>query len=120
MSTDMAITLAKKFIRQISQPFDHTQTGISLWTLEDIEEKQRKDKEDLDRVMEGMPKEINPLDELPPGMRNMSGVDGDGDHGVNGMDGEMDGGPRAQDAEMDLEYGELDEAALMDLPMDEL
>jgi hypothetical protein len=120
MSTDMAITLAKKFIRQISQPFDHTQTGISLWALEDIEEKQRKDKEDLDRAMEGMPKEINPLDELPSGMRNMSGMTGDEDYGANGMDGEMDGGPRAQDAEMDLEYGELDEAALMDIPMDEL
>lgn len=46
----MAISLAKKFIRQISQPFDHTQTGISLWTLEDIQDKQRKDKEELDKA----------------------------------------------------------------------
>ena len=51
MSTDMAISLAKKFIRQISQPFDHTQTGISLWKLEDIEEKQRKEKEEADRAI---------------------------------------------------------------------
>ena len=50
MSTDMAISLSKKFIRQISQPFDHTQTGISLWTLEDIEEKQRKDDEERERA----------------------------------------------------------------------
>jgi len=139
MSTDMAITLAKKFIRQISQPFDHTQTGISLWTLEDIEEKQRKDKDELDRAMEGVPKEINPLDELPAGMRNMSGINGDasdgkegskgvnGTEGMDGMDGmdededeEPQGGPRARDAEMELEYGELDDAALMDIPMDEL
>lgn len=46
----MAISLAKKFIRQISQPFDHTQTGISLWTLEDIEERQRQDKEEAERL----------------------------------------------------------------------
>ena len=50
MSTDMAVSLAKKFIRQISQPFDHTQTGISLWTLDDIEDKQRKEKEEVDRA----------------------------------------------------------------------
>lgn len=50
LSTDMAVVLAKKFIRQISQPWDHTQTGISLWTLEDIEERQRQDKEDLERA----------------------------------------------------------------------
>lgn len=50
MSTDVAVSLAKKFIRQISQPFDHTQTGISLWTLEDIEERQRQDKDEAERV----------------------------------------------------------------------
>jgi DNA excision repair protein ERCC-2 len=42
----MAVNLAKRFIRQISQPFDHTQTGISLWTLEDILERQRQEKEE--------------------------------------------------------------------------
>lgn len=46
----MAVVLAKKFIRNISQPFDHTQTGISLWTLEDIEERQRKDREEAERA----------------------------------------------------------------------
>lgn len=50
LSTDMAVVLAKKFIRNISQPFDHTQTGISLWTLEDIEERQRKDREEAERA----------------------------------------------------------------------
>jgi DNA excision repair protein ERCC-2 len=47
----MGTNLAKKFIRQISQPFDHTQTGISLWTVEDIEAKQRKDAEENERAM---------------------------------------------------------------------
>jgi DNA excision repair protein ERCC-2 len=51
MSTDVAISLAKKFIRQISQPFDHNQTGVSLWTLEDIEAKQRRDKEEAERAL---------------------------------------------------------------------
>lgn len=52
MSTDVAISLAKKFIRQISQPFDHTQTGVSLWTLEDIEAKQKRDREEAGRALE--------------------------------------------------------------------
>jgi DNA excision repair protein ERCC-2 len=50
MSTDMAITLSKRFIRAISQPFDHSQTGISLWTVEDIEDKQKRDREELERA----------------------------------------------------------------------
>ena len=46
----MAITLAKRFIRQTSQPFDHSQTGISLWTLDDIEDRQRKDRLEEERA----------------------------------------------------------------------
>ncbi|ODO09390.1 hypothetical protein I350_02990 [Cryptococcus amylolentus CBS 6273] len=49
LSTDVAISLAKKFIRQISQPFDHTQTGISLWTLEDIEARQQQEADEAVR-----------------------------------------------------------------------
>ncbi len=74
----MAISLSKKFIRQISQPFDHTQTGISLWTLDDIEDKQRKDEEEAERAM-------NELGAVPPpppaAMRNGDldvGMDYDG------------------------------------------
>lgn len=51
LSTDMAIVLSKLFIRSISQPFDHTQTGISLWTLDDIEAKAAKEKEEADKLM---------------------------------------------------------------------
>ncbi|KAL7419708.1 TFIIH/NER complex ATP-dependent 5'-3' DNA helicase subunit [Cryptotrichosporon argae] len=50
LSTDMAIVLAKKFIRQISQPFDHSQTGISLWTLDDIEARQAMERAELERA----------------------------------------------------------------------
>lgn len=51
LSTDMAIHLSKLFIRSISQPFDHSQTGISLWTLEDIEERQKREKEKMDNEL---------------------------------------------------------------------
>jgi DNA excision repair protein ERCC-2 len=51
LSTDMAVVLSKLFIRSISQPFDHSQTGVSLWTLEDIEDRQRKEKEDELRML---------------------------------------------------------------------
>lgn len=45
LSTDMAITLSKLFMRTISQNPNENQTGISLWTLEDIERHQAKQKE---------------------------------------------------------------------------
>ncbi|KAF7792985.1 hypothetical protein EIP86_004090 [Pleurotus ostreatoroseus] len=45
LSTDMAITLSKLFMRTISQNPNENQTGISLWTLEDIEKHQAKQKE---------------------------------------------------------------------------
>ncbi|RIA85174.1 hypothetical protein C1645_782436 [Glomus cerebriforme] len=40
LSTDMALVIAKKFLRSMAQPFDD-QRGVSLWTLEDIVAKQR-------------------------------------------------------------------------------
>ena len=45
LSTDMALTLSKQFMRMISQNPNENQTGISLWTLEDIEKAQAKQKE---------------------------------------------------------------------------
>jgi len=41
----MAITLSKLFMRTISQNPNENQTGISLWTIEDIEKAQAKQKE---------------------------------------------------------------------------
>ena len=42
LSTDMATVIAKRFLRQMSQPFDRTdQLGHSLWTAEDVERRQR-------------------------------------------------------------------------------
>lgn len=45
LSTDMAVTLSKLFMRTISQNPNENQTGISLWTLEDIEKAQAKQRE---------------------------------------------------------------------------
>ncbi|KAF8636708.1 hypothetical protein AX17_003511 [Amanita inopinata Kibby_2008] len=44
LSTDMAITLSKLFMRNISQNPNENQTGVSLWTLEDVEKAQAKQK----------------------------------------------------------------------------
>lgn len=44
MSTDMAMSLSKLFMRTISQNANENQTGISLWTLEDVEKAQAKQK----------------------------------------------------------------------------
>jgi DNA excision repair protein ERCC-2 len=40
----MATTLSKLFMRTISQNPNENQTGVSLWTLEDIEKAQAKQK----------------------------------------------------------------------------
>jgi DNA excision repair protein ERCC-2 len=42
LSMDMAVTLSKLFMRTISQNPHENQTGISLWTLEDIQKAQAK------------------------------------------------------------------------------
>ncbi|KAG6814339.1 hypothetical protein H0H92_010924 [Tricholoma furcatifolium] len=44
LSTDMALTLSKLFMRSISQNPNENQTGVSLWTLEDVEKAQAKQK----------------------------------------------------------------------------
>ncbi|ORZ03452.1 DNA repair helicase [Syncephalastrum racemosum] len=41
LSTDMALVIAKKFLRTMAQPFEMNQAGVSLWTLKDIENRQR-------------------------------------------------------------------------------
>ncbi|EJD44056.1 DNA repair helicase [Auricularia subglabra TFB-10046 SS5] len=44
LSTDMAIVLSKLFMRSISQNVNENQTGVSLWTLEDVQKAQEKQK----------------------------------------------------------------------------
>lgn len=45
LSTDMAVVLSKLFMRTISQNPNENQTGISLWTLQDVEKAQLRQKE---------------------------------------------------------------------------
>lgn len=42
LSTDMALVMSKLFMRTISQNPNENQTGISLWTLEDVKAHQEK------------------------------------------------------------------------------
>lgn len=80
LSTDMAISLAKRFVRTMAQPFDHSQTGVSLWTMDHVLERQRLDKEsDLAAIAN------NENDYIP------MEVDGDGSGG-DSDDDDIDGG----------------------------
>ena len=49
----MAVTLSKLFMRTISQNPNENQTGVSLWTLEDIEKAQDKQRELVVQVEQG-------------------------------------------------------------------
>lgn len=60
LSTDMAVTLSKLFMRTISQNPNENQTGVSLWTLEDVEKAQAKQKE---QAMISMQQEVQRSDE---------------------------------------------------------
>ena len=60
LSTDMALTLSKLFMRTISQNPNENQTGISLWTLEDIEKHKAKQKE---LELEAQKQQDRPMDE---------------------------------------------------------
>ncbi|KAI6028397.1 hypothetical protein F5J12DRAFT_903372 [Pisolithus orientalis] len=60
LSTDMAVTLSKLFMRTISQNPNENQTGVSLWTLEDVEKAQAKQKE---QAMISTQQEVHKSDE---------------------------------------------------------
>jgi DNA excision repair protein ERCC-2 len=106
MSTDMAISLSKKFIRQISQPFDHTQTGISLWTLEDIEAKQERAQREYGEAFGTV---------RTPALA-IEGYEGmDLDEAVR----DMPPAETARAVDLDMDYGELDDEALMAMDMPE-
>ena len=42
LSTDMAVSMSKKFLKSMAQPFEHSQLGVSLWDVKVIEEFNRK------------------------------------------------------------------------------
>ena len=57
----MAITLSKLFMRTISQNPNENQTGISLWTIEDIAKAQEKQREQ--RALEAQQRQDDVMDE---------------------------------------------------------
>lgn len=109
----MAVVLSKLFIRSISQPFDHSQTGVSLWTLEDIEDRQRREKEDEMRMLTEFDAAglIKKKDEGGASIKMIEdGVGGAGGAGLAYND---------EDAIMDMDEDE-DEFALMGIDEEEL
>lgn len=60
-STDMAVAMAKKFLRTIAQP-GHSGDGISIWSVHDIEERQRKQREDAARANGAGKKQLREMD----------------------------------------------------------
>ncbi|KAJ3341825.1 DNA-dependent ATPase of the nucleotide excision repair factor 4 complex [Gonapodya sp. JEL0774] len=42
LSTDMAVQMAKKFLRGMSQPMEQSQVGVSLWTVEMVERREKQ------------------------------------------------------------------------------
>lgn len=106
----MAVVLSKLFIRSISQPFDHSQTGVSLWTLEDIEDRQRREKED----------ELRMLTEFD--QAGLIKKKDEGGASIKMLDNGADGTGLAyndEDAIMDMDEDE-DEFALMGIDEEEL
>ncbi|TIA91592.1 hypothetical protein E3P99_01006 [Wallemia hederae] len=91
LSTDMAISLAKRFVRTMAQPFDHSQTGVSLWTMEHVLERQRLDKESDMAAVAATDKDGIPMD--------------------------LDGGADDGDSDDLDDMGGINDGALMDIPM---
>jgi hypothetical protein len=118
LSTDMGINLAKKFIRGISQPFDHTQTGISLWALEDVEREQRKRQVETERQLE---------EAGPEALAALGGLQAENDYrngakdieldGVHDMRGGFDGDG---DGDEEMEFDTIGDEALAALDMPDM
>lgn len=54
LSTDMAVAVAKKFLRTMAQPFTaRDQDGISTWSITDLENHQKKLQGEEDTLMAG-------------------------------------------------------------------
>ncbi|ORX96056.1 DNA repair helicase [Basidiobolus meristosporus CBS 931.73] len=59
LSTDMALVIAKKFLRTMAQPIEQSQLGVSLWTVKDIEARQKSLQEVDSHQDEAQPMEVS-------------------------------------------------------------
>jgi DNA excision repair protein ERCC-2 len=75
-STDMAVAMAKKFLRTIAQP-GPSGDGISVWSNRDIEERQRKIQEEARGVSRGGRQQLQEMDidDVPEGFFDDSDED---------------------------------------------
>lgn len=56
LSTDMAVSAAKKFLKTMAQPFrPKDQEGVSMWTLEDLKKHQAQEETRQIRELQGRP-----------------------------------------------------------------
>ena len=64
--------MSKRFLRSMAQPYDQDQTGISLWSLDDIEEKQRQQamSMEVDQPEGNAPRAIGPEDAYFAGLED--------------------------------------------------
>ncbi|PMD35478.1 DNA repair helicase-like protein RAD3 [Hyaloscypha variabilis F] len=75
LSTDMAVGAAKKFLRNMAQPFKPSdQEGISTWSLKDLENfKERKEEESIRALREAQKEDgIEPMDGIRNGNEEMT------------------------------------------------
>jgi DNA excision repair protein ERCC-2 len=54
LSTDMAVSIGKKFLKAMAQPFEHSQLGVSLWDERMVEEVSKKERQTLAELNEPM------------------------------------------------------------------
>ncbi|KAA1471176.1 DNA repair helicase [Dentipellis sp. KUC8613] len=87
LSTDMALTLSKLFMRTISQSAGDGQTGVSLWTLEDIERVQAQQREAAAEAEAKAAEERRRAEEA--GMEMGEAMDEDEEYGDGGFSDRM-------------------------------
>jgi len=63
-STDMAVAMAKKFLRTIAQPGPSGE-GVSVWSLKDVEERQRKIREEAGKMGRYGRGQVMEIDDVP-------------------------------------------------------
>ncbi|KAM3079678.1 TFIIH/NER complex ATP-dependent 5'-3' DNA helicase subunit [Clarireedia jacksonii] len=67
LSTDMAVGTAKKFLRNMAQPFKaQEQEGVSIWSIQDLEKFKEKQEEEAIRALREGGRQGDPMD----GIRN--------------------------------------------------
>ena len=83
----MAVVMAKRFLRAMAQPFPVDETGVSLWTIEDINEKQAQLAAAAEAELNGTgdAMDVDPQPAFSGGGRTMDMFDGLDDEALANM-----------------------------------